>query len=146
VTAEFRDRRPPQAVSDREVVPDVRRQPTIKQRGWTIRKFVRTVRRYRTIQIRDGAYPITAVDPLPDDLASALGDIHRQPVRTNLSQLALSWRRLRGRRRGAAVRVCRLGQSLSCGGRRPNVRYEEPGWRPVTGWPCYRSSGQARSG
>jgi hypothetical protein len=42
----------------------------------------------------------------------------------------LSWRRLRGRRRGAAVRVCRLGRSRSRGGRRPDVRYEEPGWAP----------------
>ena len=40
------------------------------------------------------------------------------------------WRCLRGRRRGAAVRVCRLGRSRSRGGRRPDVRYEEPGRAP----------------
>jgi hypothetical protein len=33
--------------------------------GWTIRKFVRTARRYRTIQIQAGAHTITAADPRP---------------------------------------------------------------------------------
>jgi hypothetical protein len=36
--------------------------------GWSIKKFVRTTRRYRTIQIRAGPHSITAADPLPDDL------------------------------------------------------------------------------
>jgi hypothetical protein len=36
--------------------------------GWSIRKFVRTARRYRTIQIQAGQHVITAADPLPDDL------------------------------------------------------------------------------
>jgi hypothetical protein len=40
--------------------------------GWSIRKFVRTARRYRTIQIQAGAQTITAADPLPDDLRDAL--------------------------------------------------------------------------
>jgi Transposase DDE domain len=45
--------------------------------GWSIRKFVKIARRYRTIQIQAGRQTITAVDPLPDDLAQALGAINR---------------------------------------------------------------------
>jgi hypothetical protein len=33
--------------------------------GWSIRKFVRTARRYRTIQIQAGRQTITAADPVP---------------------------------------------------------------------------------
>jgi hypothetical protein len=40
--------------------------------GWSIRRFVRTTRRYRTIQIRAGQQILTAEDPLPDDLRTAL--------------------------------------------------------------------------
>jgi hypothetical protein len=40
--------------------------------GWTIRNFVRTARRYRTVEIRAGAHTLTAEDPLPDDLRDAL--------------------------------------------------------------------------
>ena len=40
--------------------------------GWSIRKFVRTARRYRTVQIRAGQQLLTAEDPLPDDLRKAL--------------------------------------------------------------------------
>jgi hypothetical protein len=43
---------------------------------WSIRKFVRTARRYRTIEIQSGAHTITASDPLPDDLRHALDRIH----------------------------------------------------------------------
>ena len=46
--------------------------------GWSIRKFVRTARRYRTIQIQAGAHTVTAADPLPDDLHHALDRIHSQ--------------------------------------------------------------------
>jgi hypothetical protein len=46
--------------------------------GWSIRKFVRTARRYRTIQIQAGAHTVTAADPLPDDLHHALDRIHGQ--------------------------------------------------------------------
>ena len=56
---------------------------------------------------------------------------HRQLLAPITGPLAsLSWRRLRGRRRGAAGRVCRPGRSRSRGGRRPDVRYEEPGRAP----------------
>ena len=40
--------------------------------GWSIRRFVRTARRYRTVQIRAGQQLLTAEDPLPDDLRDAL--------------------------------------------------------------------------
>jgi hypothetical protein len=36
--------------------------------GWSIKKFVRTARRYRTIQIRAGQHILTAEDPLPPDI------------------------------------------------------------------------------
>jgi hypothetical protein len=42
------------------------------QTGWSIRKFVKTARRYRTIEIQAGRQMITAADPLPDDLRQAL--------------------------------------------------------------------------
>jgi transposase len=45
--------------------------------GWSIRKFVRTARRYRTIEIQAGPRTITAADPLPDDLRNALDAISR---------------------------------------------------------------------
>jgi len=46
--------------------------------GWTIRKFVKTVRRYRTIQIQAGDHTITAADPLPNDLHSTLAKINHR--------------------------------------------------------------------
>ena len=46
------------------------------QTGWSIRKFVRTARRYRTIQIQAGPHVIIAADPLPDDLRQALEAIN----------------------------------------------------------------------
>jgi hypothetical protein len=49
--------------------------------GWSIRKFVRTARRYRTITIRVDDHTITAADPLPDDLRHALKAIHAHPGR-----------------------------------------------------------------
>jgi Transposase DDE domain len=45
--------------------------------GWSIKKFVRTARRYRTIEIQAGGHTITAADPLPDDLHKALEAITR---------------------------------------------------------------------
>jgi Transposase DDE domain len=44
--------------------------------GWSIRRFVKTARRYRTIKIQAGSQIITAADPLPDDLRQALAQIH----------------------------------------------------------------------
>ena len=45
------------------------------QTGWSIKKFVRTARRYRTVKIKAGNQILTAADPLPDDLSEALAKI-----------------------------------------------------------------------
>ncbi|WP_433715793.1 IS1634 family transposase [Nocardia sp. CA-084685] len=44
--------------------------------SWSIRTFVQTARRYRTIEIRAGNQTLTAADPLPADLAEILSHIH----------------------------------------------------------------------
>jgi hypothetical protein len=44
--------------------------------GWSIRRFVRTARRYRTVQIRVGQHILTAADPPPAELRDALAKIH----------------------------------------------------------------------
>jgi transposase len=44
--------------------------------GWSIKRFVRTARRYRTVQIRAGQQTLTAEDPLPADLRNALSLIN----------------------------------------------------------------------
>ena len=46
------------------------------QTRWSIRKFVKNARRYRTITIQAGPHTITAADPLPDDLRQAIDHIH----------------------------------------------------------------------
>ena len=45
------------------------------QTGWSIKKFVRTARRYRTITIQAGRQTLTAPEALPDTLAEALARI-----------------------------------------------------------------------
>jgi transposase len=45
--------------------------------GWSIRKFVKTARRYRETKIQAGRQTITAADPVPDDLRQALNAINR---------------------------------------------------------------------
>jgi len=45
------------------------------QTDWSIKKFVRTTRRYRTVTIKAGRQTLTAADPLPDDLRDALAKI-----------------------------------------------------------------------
>ena len=48
--------------------------------GWSIRKFVKTARRYRTIEIEAARQTITAANPLPEDLRQALEAItHGSP-------------------------------------------------------------------
>jgi hypothetical protein len=44
--------------------------------GWSIKKFVRTARRYRTVTIHTGGQTLTAEDPLPADLRDALALIN----------------------------------------------------------------------
>lgn len=43
--------------------------------GWSIKKFVQTARRYRTVQIRAGNQLLTAADPIPAELRDALAQI-----------------------------------------------------------------------
>ena len=44
---------------------------TERQTGWSIKKFVRTARRYHTVRIKAARQILTAADPLPDDLRVA---------------------------------------------------------------------------
>ncbi|KZF09133.1 hypothetical protein A2J03_03265 [Rhodococcus sp. EPR-157] len=44
---------------------------------WSIKEFVTTARRYRTITISVGQQTITAADPLPEDLRETLDAIRR---------------------------------------------------------------------
>jgi hypothetical protein len=46
-----------------------------QQTGWSMRKFVKTARRYRIIQIQAGPHTITATDPIPGELREALDAI-----------------------------------------------------------------------
>jgi hypothetical protein len=46
--------------------------------GWSIKKFVKTARRYSTIEIQAGEHTITAADSLPDDLRAILDAINQQ--------------------------------------------------------------------
>lgn len=43
--------------------------------GWSIRKIVRTLRRYRTVEIRIGGQTITAADPVPTEIADLIAQI-----------------------------------------------------------------------
>ena len=45
------------------------------QTGWSIKKFVRTARRYRTVTIQAGSHTLTAAEPPPADLAEVLAKI-----------------------------------------------------------------------
>jgi hypothetical protein len=57
---------------------------------WWIRKFVRTARRYRTIEIRAGAHAITAADPYPTTSTTTSTPSPQTEVCTNLSQVESS--------------------------------------------------------
>jgi hypothetical protein len=46
------------------------------QTGWSIKKFARSARRYRTVTIQVGRHTLTAAESPPDDLAEALTKIH----------------------------------------------------------------------
>ena len=46
------------------------------QTGWSICRFVKTARRYRTIEIQAGEHTITATDPLTSELRQALEAIN----------------------------------------------------------------------
>jgi hypothetical protein len=51
-----------------------------RQTGWFIRKFIKTTRRCRTIQIQAVPHTITVADPLPAGLRAALDQIHGRPA------------------------------------------------------------------
>jgi hypothetical protein len=44
--------------------------------GWSIRRFVKTARRYRTVQIQAGPHTVTAADTLPGELLQAIEAIN----------------------------------------------------------------------
>jgi Transposase DDE domain len=44
--------------------------------GWTISRFVKTLRRYRQVTINTGHHTFTAEQPVPDDIRTALNKIH----------------------------------------------------------------------
>jgi transposase len=46
-----------------------------RQTGWSIKKFVRTARCYRTVTIKAGSQILTAADPLPDNLSEVLAKV-----------------------------------------------------------------------
>jgi Transposase DDE domain len=46
------------------------------QTGWSIKKFVRAARRYRTVTIQAGSHTLTAAEPPPADLAEVLAKIN----------------------------------------------------------------------
>ena len=48
--------------------------------GMSIKKFVTTFRRYRTVEISTGTHILTAEDPIPADLAALLGRINASGV------------------------------------------------------------------
>jgi hypothetical protein len=52
--------------------------------GWTIKKFVRAARRYRTVHIGAGQQILTAADPFPPDLRDALHRSAGKTLRTSL--------------------------------------------------------------
>jgi hypothetical protein len=54
--------------------------------GWSIKKFVRSTRRYRTVQIRAGQHVLTAEDPLPTYATPSPRSLD-QTVRTNLAEV-----------------------------------------------------------
>ena len=62
--------------------PAERRLRLVEDRtGWSIWRFVRTARRYRTVQIRGGQQLITAADPIPAALRDALAEVNRPEER-----------------------------------------------------------------
>ena len=45
--------------------------------GWSISRFVKTARRYKVIEIHADGHTLTAADPIPDELQTALNAIQR---------------------------------------------------------------------
>lgn len=87
--------------------------------GWSIKKFVKTVRRYRTIHIHAGNHTITAADPLPDDIHQTLEAIHTRAKGTKLSQLGPHRSRSQPARGQVTSRVLPGGRPLLLPQERP---------------------------
>jgi len=45
--------------------------------GWSIRKIVKTLRRYRTIQIEINGHTVTTAGPVPADTAELIDNVRR---------------------------------------------------------------------
>ena len=73
--------------------------------GWSIKKFVRTARRYRTVHIRAGQHLLTAEDLLPPDSSP------EQAVRTNLIRVGARF----GADRVAGLACLRVEESFPDG-------------------------------
>jgi hypothetical protein len=56
------------------------------QTGWSIKKFMRTARRYRTVRIKAGNQTLTAAEPLPDDLRAAPIKIRADGVHSRVTK------------------------------------------------------------
>jgi hypothetical protein len=54
------------------------------QTGWTIKKFVRTTHRYRTVRIKAGRQILTVADPYPTTSAK------RSPTSTSTNDTKMS--------------------------------------------------------
>jgi hypothetical protein len=54
-----------------------------RRTGWSTKKLVTTLRRYRSIQIQAGDQIVTAADPLPTDISAILDQVHGRDDRTN---------------------------------------------------------------
>lgn len=58
-----------------------------EQTGWSIKKYVRTARRYRTVTIRVDDHTLTAADPYPTTYATRSRQSLRGQLRTNLIEV-----------------------------------------------------------
>jgi hypothetical protein len=100
------------------------------QTGWSIKKFVRNARRYRTVRIKAGNQTLTAADPLPADLRDVLlkirgGGVHKfEPSQGDLVGLcrdiqrrdpASVWRGLTARGWRPRLRAVSKFQATVCG-------------------------------
>ena len=47
-----------------------------RRTGWSIGKFAKAARHYRTAEIQVGDHIIAAADPVPDDLREAFHGVH----------------------------------------------------------------------
>ena len=54
------------------------------QTGWSIKKFVRTARRYRTVTIQAGSHTLTAAEPPPPETSPTPSTKSTPYVRTSL--------------------------------------------------------------